>query len=87
MDYPLEQVGVVLIQTFHDKDPGLGIGNLDLFSWPQACFEQPFALQTNLGSHLLSKIVTGILDCEFSGECSCWLFHDFLPLHQPSSQR
>ncbi len=62
MDYPLEQVGVVLIQTFHDKDPGLGVCNLDLFSWPQACLEQPFALQTNLGGHLLSEIVTGILN-------------------------
>ncbi len=77
----------LLVQTLQDKHPGLGIAYMHLAARLQACFDEPQTLQTNLGRDLLFEIITDILDCEFSGECSCWLFHDFLPLHQPSSQR
>ena len=44
-------------------------------------------MQTNLGGHLLSIVITDILDCELSGKYVLSPFHDCFPLHQPPSQR
>ena len=42
----------------------MGVGNVDLLSWLQACGEQPFALQPNLWFDLLSEEISNILDRE-----------------------
>ena len=75
-------IGVV--QTFHDKHARLWIAH----TWFQ--FQALWAaitLANRSGGHLLSIVITDILDCELSGKYVLSPFHDCFPLHQPPSQR
>lgn len=74
-------------QTFNDKHPRLGVGDTDLGFWLQTSSQEPFALQSNLGCDLLSKIVSDILHLERARLLQRMLTHWFFPLHQPSFQR